>query len=169
MSKALMNRVFAKDTFKVAAGTVTTGWLPGQFFSLDSTGMAVLATGDNALFMGVDDPTASLNSTLSLASPPTGSLLTGIYGCGSKVYIDHTVEVAASSTARAYEDNVAASGAPGNNLWVSANGKLTLSGSVPAAFGYPQGGVGVTGSVIAKLIQVPAAGNNYTIGVIFRI
>lgn len=168
MSKVLMNRVFAKDTFKVTAATVSTSWLPGQFFTLDSFGQASLASGDNAMFMGVDDPTAALNSTLSLASPPTGSLLTGIYGCGSKVYIDHTDQVAAGSSARAYASDVE-SGTVGANLWVNANGKLTLTGSIVLGSAQIPSGAPYTGSVIAKLLQVPNAGNNYTVGVLFRI
>jgi len=151
MSKVLMNRVFAKDTFKVTAATVNTGWLPGQFFTLNSLGEASLASGDNALFMGVDPA----NTTqLGLATPPTGSLLTGIYGAGSKVYINHSAEVKAGSSSRAYDSSVE-SAAVGANLWVNASGKLTATVA--------------TSSVIAKLIQVPSADNDYTLGVLFRI
>lgn len=159
MSKVLMNRVFAKDTFKVLAATITTGWVPGQFFTLNSLGEAALASGDNALFMGVD-------ATTELSAPPTGSVLTGIYGVGSKVYVSHTVEKAAASATRCYDYSVEAAGTVGANLWVNASGKLSLSGSVVAAIG---GASNLTGSVIAKLIQVPAAANDYTIGVLFRI
>jgi hypothetical protein len=168
MSKVLMNRVFVKDTFKVAAATVLTGWKPGQFFTVNSNGNgeAILANGDNAMFMGVDDPTLPLNSTLSLASPPTGSLLTGIYGVGSKVYIDHTLEVALGDPNRAYAADVEL-GTPGASLWVNAGGKLSLSGSVVGSgVGYTSGSVS---SAVAKLLQVPSATNNYTIGVLFRI
>lgn len=165
MSKVLMNRVFAKDTFKVTAATITTSWLPGQFFTLNSSGEASLANKDNALFMGVDDPTLPNQSTLGLSAPPTGSVLTGIYGSG-KVYIDHSYEVTNSLSSRAYNTDCE-SGTVGANLWVDANGKLTLTGSVVS------GGIGqtasYTGSVIAKLIQIPAASNNYTIGVLLRI
>ena len=160
MSKVLMNRVFAKDTFKVLAATITTGWLPGQFFTLNALGEAALAANDNALFMGVDPA----NTTqLGLSTPPTGSLLTGIYGVGSKVYINHTEEVAAGSATRAYALDVEA-GSVGNNLWVNALGRLTLTGSVVTV-----GGASQTGSVQAKLIQVPSAANDYTVGVILRI
>jgi len=161
MSKVLMNRVFAKDTFKVLAATITTGWLPGQFFTLNALGEAALAANDNALFMGVDPA----NTTqLGLSTPPTGSLLTGIYGVGSKVYINHTEEVAAGSATRAYEHEVEAAGTVNANLWVSANGKLTLTGSIVTV-----GGASQTGSVQAKLIQVPSADNDYTVGVLLRI
>jgi hypothetical protein len=156
MSKVLMNRVFAKDSFKVSTATISTGWIPGNFFTLNSLGEAVLANQDNALFMGIDPA----NTTqLGLSTPPTGSLLTGIYGVGSKVYIDHSEEVAAGSATRAYALDVE-SGTVGANLWVNAQGRLTLSGSIVN---------NQTGSVQAKLIQVPSAANNYTIGVLFRI
>lgn len=160
MSKVLMNRVFAKDTFKVTAATITTSWLPGMFFTLNTAGEASVAVGDNALFMGVD-------ATTSLSAPPTGSVLTGIYGVGSKVYINHSAEVLAGSAVRAYAPDVAAGGTVGCNLWVNAGGFLSVSASVSGTTAYQIGPN--TGSVIAKCIQVPAAANDYTLGVLFRI
>ena len=158
MSKVLMNRVFAKDTFKVTAATITTTWLPGQFFTLNDAGEASIASLDNALFMGVD-------ATTSLNAPPTGSVLTGIYGVGTKVYINHSTEVAASSSTRAYALNCAF--AVGDNLWVNSSGKLTVTGSI--VYGLGNSGTGTTGSVIAKCIQSPSAANDYTLGVLLRI
>lgn len=148
MSRVLMNRVFAKDTFKVTQGTITSGWLPGQFFTLNSLGEATLANGsvDNTLFMGVDEPS-------KLASPPTGSLLSGIYGIGSKVFVDHSAEVSAGSSARAYDPSVELS-TVGQSLYVNTVGKLTTAS---------------VGSVVAKVIQVPNASNNYTVGLLLRI
>jgi len=107
--------------------------------------------------MGVD-------TTTELSAPPTGSVLTGIYGVGTKVYVSHTVEKAASSATRCYDYSVEAAGTVGDDLYVNASGKLTLTGSVVTFMGAKQ-----TGSVIAKLIQVPAAANDYTVGVLFRI
>jgi len=159
MSKVLMNRVFAKDTFKVTAATITTGWQPGNFFTLSSAGEASLASGDNALFMGVDP-------TTDLSAPPTGSVLTGIYGVGTKVYINHAAEVAASSATRAYALDCE-SATVGANLWVNSLGRLTVTASVATGLGALASGT--TGSVAAKCIQVPAASNDYTLGVLFRI
>jgi hypothetical protein len=150
MSRVLMSRVFAKDTFKVAADVVATGWKPGQFFYLNTAGEARLATGDNALFMGVDPSDR-------LSTPPTGSVLTGVYGIGSKVYINHANEKAAVDNVYAFNTDVLGASI-GDNLWVDGSGKLTVTGSLAG-----------TGSVIAKVIQVPAASNDYTLGVIFRI
>lgn len=157
MSKVLMNRVFAKDTFKVTAATITTGWQPGQFFTLSSAGEASLATGDNALFMGVD-------ATTALSAPPTGSVLTGIYGVGTKVYINNSVEKAAGTAINGFDYGCIAA-AVGDNLWVNANGKLSTTSSILINSGVPIS----TGSVVAKVIQVPAASNDYTLGVLFRI
>jgi len=155
MSKVLMNRVFAKDSFKVTAATITTGWVPGNFFTLNSLGEAALANGDNALFMGVDPA----NTTqVGLANPPTGSLLTGIYGVGSKVYINHSAEVAAGDATRAYALDVQSANV-GDNLWVNAAGRLSVTGSVAS------GSV----SVHAKVIQVPSAANDFTLGVLLRL
>ena len=146
MSRVLLNRVFAKDTFKVNSTVIGTGWKAGQFFQLNSLSEAVLAVTDGAIFMGVD-------STTELSAPPTGSQLTGIYGAGTKVFIDHSDEVAAGDTARAY-NTTCESGSVSSALYIDASGKLTTTS---------------TGSQKGVMIQVPAAGNNYTIGVIFRI
>lgn len=150
MSRVLMNRVFAKDTFNVdsslAVGSTSTAWKAGQFFQLNSLGNAVVAVTDGAMFMGVDLPT-------EVSSPPTGSVLTGIYGIGSKVFISHATEVAAGDSTRAY-NTTCESGSNSALLYVDSSGKLTTS---------------VTGSAKAIMIQVPSAANSYTIGVILRI
>lgn len=146
MSKVIVYRAFAKDTYHVADGTVTTGWLPGQAFKLDSTGAyAELAITDETMFIGVDDDD-------ELSAPPTGSLLTGIYGSGTKFKIDHTEEVEASSASRAYASDVESASANAD-LYIDSDGKWT--------------GV-ATGSVKGKLYQVPTADNNYTVGVVLR-
>lgn len=157
MSKVLLQRVFARDTFKVTAATITTAWVPGNFFTLNASGEASLASGDNALFMGIDP-------TTNLSAPPTGSVLSGIYGAGTKVYINHSAEVAASSATRAYALDVEAASV-GQSLWVNSLGRLTVTGSVRSGVPNNPG----TGSVIAKVIQVPAAANDYTLGLLFRI
>jgi hypothetical protein len=149
MSKVVIYRAFAKDTFKVAAATVTTGWLPGQAFSLDSNGIyADIAVTDDTMFIGVDDDD-------ELSAPPTGSLLTGIYGSGTKFDIDHSEEVAASSATRVY-DTVSGnpeSGTINDDLYINSVGKWTTTS---------------TGSVKGKMWKKPAADNNYTLGVILR-
>jgi len=146
MSKVVIYQAFAKDTFPVAAATVTTGWQPGQAFTLNSTGdYAQLAVTDETMFIGVDDDD-------ELSAPPTGSLLTGLYGSGTKFEIDHSEEVAAGSSARAYASAVE-SASPGADLYIDANGDWTSTS---------------TGSVKGKLYKVPAADNNYTLGVILR-
>jgi hypothetical protein len=157
MSKVLVQRTFAKDTFKVTATTITTGWQPGNFFTLNASGEASLASGDNALFMGTDP-------TTNLSAPPTGSVLSGIYGSGTKVYINHSTEVATSSATRAYALDVE-SASVGQSLWVNSLGRLTVTASVASGVPNNPG----SASVIAKVIQVPSAANDYTLGVLFRI
>jgi len=146
MSKVVIFHAFAKDTFPVAAGTVTTGWLPGQAFAFDATGDYVeLAITDETMFIGVDDDD-------ELSAPPTGSLLTGIYGSGTKFKIDHSEEVAASDATRAYAADVE-SGSLNDDLYINGVGKWTTV---------------ATGSVKGKLYQVPSADNNFSVGVILR-
>ncbi len=149
MSKVILLHSPVKDTFPVAPATVNTGWLPGQGFALNSTGeYAEISNTDNTLFIGIDDDT-------ELSAPPTGSLLTGIYGAGTKFIVDHSPEVAAGSAVRAYDT---VSGNPESasynaNLYINSDGKWTTT---------------ATGSVKGKLFQKPAADNNYDLGVILR-
>lgn len=149
MSKVIIYRAFAKDSFPVAAATIATGWLPGQGFKLNTTGDAAsLATTDTVMFIGVDDDD-------ELSAPPTGSLLTGIYGSGTKFVIDHTEDVAAGSATRAYNTSSGnpESGSTNADLYMDASGKWTTT---------------ATGSVKGKMYQVPAASNNYGLGIILR-
>ena len=148
MSKVIIYRAFAKDTFPVQAGTITAGWTPGQLFTLEGQGQfAKVAYFDQALFVAVDGPT-------ECSAPPTGSLLTGIYGAGSKIVIDHSAEVAAGSTVRAYSTTGNPESAALNaDLYGNANGQWTTT---------------VSGSVKGKLFQIPNAANSFGLGVILR-
>jgi hypothetical protein len=145
MSKVNVEHTTIKDSFFVSAATITTSWKPGMIFKLDTTGnLAALATNSQeAMFVAIDDPTA-------LSAPPTGSLVTGIYGGGTRFIIDHTPEVAAADATRAYESDVAPA-AVNADLFCSANGKWTTN---PPP---------TTGSVLGKLMKVPAAANNYNL------
>jgi len=146
MSKVIVLRANAKDYHKVASSTIVTGWLPGQCMQYSSTGAYVeIASVDGAMFVAGDDED-------ELVAPPTGSLVTLYYGAGTKLLINHKEEVDASNAARAYETEVA-SASPNANLYVGAAGKWQTT---------------ATGSVKAKLFQVPAAANNYELGVILR-
>ncbi len=146
MSKVIVYHKQAADTFNVLDATVNTGWLPGQLGTLDSTGKNVdLAVTDETMFLLADDDD-------ELASPPTGSLVTCLYGAGTKVVIDHSEEVAAGSATRAYASNVE-SATPAQDLYVDSDAKFTTT---------------ATGSVKAKVFQVPSASNNYGLGVILR-
>jgi hypothetical protein len=146
MSKIIPLQIQWKDTFPISQATINTGWIPGQAFAYDSTGQyAQLATGDDTIAIAMDP-------TNSLSSPPSGSLLTGFYGSGSKFIIDHSAEVAAASATRAYETDVL-SASENANLFISGNAKWTTVG---------------TGSVKGKLFQIPTSTNSYSVGIILR-
>ena len=99
------------------------------------------------MFIGVDDD-------LEVSHPPTGSLLTGIYGSGTKFVVDHSAEVAAGSATRAYSGTGnPESGAINANLYLNASGAFSTT---------------ATGSVKGKMFQVPAASNNFGLGVVLR-
>ena len=144
MSKINPKRAFAKDSFFVTPATIATGWIAGQLFKLNTTGdYAQLSTGNgNAVFVALDGPT-------ELAAPPTGSIVTGMYGAGTRFVIDHTPEVIAGNANRAYESDVE-SAAVNSYLYGSANGKWTSTG-----------GISSSGSVLGQLLQIPSASNNY--------
>ena len=112
----------------------------------NTTGAYVeLAVTDGVIGVAADDDD-------ELSAPPTGSLVTLYYGSGTKLLINHKEEVDASSSDRAYESEVE-SAAPNANLYISATGTWQTTES---------------GSVKGKLFQVPAAGNNYELGIILR-
>lgn len=146
MSKVIVYHAYAKDTYPVTAATKTTGWLPGQGFAYDSTGDYVaVAVVDNVMMIAIDDDD-------ELSAPPTGSLVTGVYGSGTKILIDHSEEVTAGSSTRAYDSEVE-SASLNANLYISTTGKWQTT---------------ATGSVRGKLWRIPKAANNYQLGVVLR-
>lgn len=145
MSKVNVSFPGIRETFKVAPGTVVTGWLAGQLFKLDSGGLAVLGSADSAIFVAVDPSS-------DLASPPTGSLLTGMHGAAT-LSVSHAPEIAEGIGTRCYESDVE-SAAIGALLYASGNGKWTTV---------------ATGSNKGTLIEVPASGNSRTIGILLRM
>jgi hypothetical protein len=190
MSKVIVYRAAAKDTYVVAPATVAAGWKPGQLFCLNTTGeFAQLASGNNAIGVGQCDD-------LEVSTPPTGSVVTILYGDGTRVLIDHTVEVAAGSALRAYSTDAALtasiyglsgstlptlqlnpeSGSLNQNLYVNGIGQFSLlpvqlfSSSLPnQGWSLPtQSASSSLQTVIGKIIQVPSADNNYNLGVILR-
>ena len=153
MSKVIVYHAPYLDSYTLSAATITAGWLPGQWSCLDSTGLKVrLATTDlEATFMFIDAPG-------EVASPPSGSLVTCLYGPGSKVVIDHSDMVAAGTTTAAYlayskTDVEAAS--VNDLLYVNSSAKYTTTN--PG-----------TGSSKGRVFQVPSSTNNYGLGVWLR-
>jgi hypothetical protein len=149
MPKVSVLKSVAKDSFPVMAATVTSGWLPGTAFSLNSLGYAVQAAVDNSMFIAGDDDT-------EVVAPPSGSLLTCYYGSGTRLEIDHTAEVAAGTVTAAYlaySKTEVEAAIRGQQLYVGTDGKFCTT---------------ATGSVKGIVVQVPASSNNYTLGVILR-
>ena len=153
MSKVIVYHAPYIDSYQLNAATITSGWLPGQWSCLDSTGLKVrLSTSTlESQFVFIDAPT-------EVASPPSGSLVSCLYGPGSKILIDHSDMVAAGTTTAAYlayskTDIEAAS--INQLLYVDANGKFTTT----------QPG---TGSSKARVWQVPSSTNSYGLGVWLR-
>ena len=149
MSEVRVYHKGAADSYAVTAATIATGWIPGQCFTLATTGLATLASGSNTMFLGIEEET-------TLAAPPTGSLVTGIYGDGTKVAISHIAEVAAGSAARAYDTVVGnpEAGALAADLYVNAVGKWST--------------LVASGSVLGKMWEIPEASNSFTLGIILK-
>src|SRR5574340_1072987 len=145
MSKVVIYHAPNKDSFPVSAAVVATGWKPGQLGALNSDGTSIkLAVTEETLFLLGDDD-------LEVASPPTGSLCTCLYGAGTKVVIEHSAAEIADGT-RAYSTSGNPESAVMNqDLYVDSVGKFTTA---------------ATGSVKAKVIQIPSATNSYGLGVI---
>lgn len=146
MSKVIIYQSFAKESFPITSATIATGWLPGQAMKLNANGdYAELASVDTAMFIAMDDDN-------EVVSPPSASLVTGVYGSGTKFVIDHSEEVAANSGTRAYAANVT-SASTNQLLYIDTDGKWSTTAS---------------GSIKGQVFQVPAASNNYGLGVILR-
>ena len=146
MSKVLVKFAAQKKTYPVDSADVVTGWLPGQVFTLKADGESIqIANVNDAMFVAVDDDD-------ELSTPPTGSLATVVFGSGTEILINHAEEVAASDAARAYASEVESASA-GASLYVSTAGKWQTT---------------ATGSVAAKLSQIPSAANNYEMGLMLR-
>lgn len=146
MSKVIVLHAAVKEPIGVSAATIATGWQPGQAFKLDSTGLlAQLAVTDETMFVGIDDDD-------EVSAPPSGSLLTAIYGAGTKFIIDHSEEVAAGSSTYAYT-GTSATFTPNKDVYVDGGGKWTYTS---------------TGSVKAKVFQTPSAANNFGLGLVLR-
>jgi hypothetical protein len=190
MGKVYVYRAAAKDTFPVARPLIVTTWNPGQIFCLNTTGeFAQLASGNNAIGVGQCDD-------LEVSAPPTGSVVTILYGDGTKIFIDHSLEVAAGSASRAYSTDAALtasiyglagstlptlhrnpeSGSINQNLYCNGIGQFALLPSQLFSSSLPNQGWSIPTQsasssaqfVLGKMIQVPNSDNNYTLGVILR-
>ena len=146
MSKTIVRFAAQKKSYPVADGIVATGWMPGQCMTLESDGLSVkLANTDNTMFVAIDDD-------LELSSPPTGSLVTVAFGAGTEIIVDHSQEVANADSSRVYASEVESASA-GANLYVGPTGKWQTT---------------TTGSVKAKLSEIPNSNSNYKLGLILR-
>jgi hypothetical protein len=149
MPKVSVLKSVAKDSFPVMAATVTTGWLPGTAFTLNSLGYALQAAVDNTMFIAGDDD-------LEVVSPPSGSLVTCYYGSGTRLEISHAAEKAAGTVTDAYlaySKTEGEAATRGQQLYIGSAGKWQTT---------------ATGSVKGIVVQVPASSNDYTLGVILR-
>lgn len=191
MSKVIVYRAAAKDTYPVARATVTSGWVPGNIFCLNTTGeFAQLASGNNAIFIGAEEET-------DISTFPTGSVVSAIYGSGTRFIIDHSPEVLAGSSSRAYSTDAALtasiyglagsslptlhrnpeSGSINADLYCNGVGQFSLLPPNLASSSLPNRGWSIPTQssssslqfVVGKMFQVPNADNNYSLGVILRV
>ena len=155
MSKVTLVRVNVTDSGTPTTAQAASGWKGGAPMTFDSTGNYITqAAGNNTMFVVVEDSTYTVSALFN--KPPSGTLLTTVYGGGTVVLIDHASEVASSSSSRVYNT---ATGNPESasasaDIYVDATGLYTTASGTST---YP----------LFKLWQVPAAGNNYQIGLKF--
>ena len=133
-----------EDTLAVSAATITTGWKAGQLARLCDDGAHRMQLASGSAVYGV-----ILDGSTELAAPPSGSLVTVLFG-SSLFLIDGSDDVAAGVTTYVYETEVA-SGHENDLLYCSYEGKWATTSGSKQPVGY--------------MTQVPAAGNNYTLGV----
>ena len=192
MSKVYVYRAAAKDTYPVAANTVVSGWVPGNLFCMNTTGeFAQLASGNNTMFVGMEEEN-------DISTFPTGSVVSAIYGSGTRFVVDHSIEVAAGSAVRCYSTDAPLtasiygtaasrlptlqrspqSGSVGMDLYCNGLGQFALlppqlssSSVLGGGWSIPTGSVvpNVAPTVVGKISQVPSADNNFSLGVILRV
>ncbi len=157
-----------KESMKVTAATVTTGWLTGQCFKLaagagdpySANEVQLCDTGGELVYgIALDSSADHATSNVSGMNIPSASKVTILHG-HSKFEIDHAAEVAAGTFAAgtcAYEygNTFTLNGL----LYTNASGKLT---STPTP--YPSGSYQIM--PVGFCSQVPIAANNWTLGVV---
>jgi len=152
MSHVNLIRVNVTDSGTPSPAQSASGWKGGAPMCFDSTGNYIqLATGQNTMFVVVEDSTYTTSALFN--NPPSGKLVTTVYGGGTVIEIDHAAEVAAGDASRVYDASVA-SASPNADIYVNASGLYTTAS-------------GSSTMPLFKLTKVPSASNNYTIGLKF--
>lgn len=157
MSKVKTTGYFGThQPYLISGANVALGWKAGMFVKLDESNAGYIALADNQDQVGmlIDDPSER-------AQAPSGSRITVAKGQGS-YFINHAVEVAADSAARAY-----ATGS-GNPESANLNDKLYVEHTGPDK-GKLTTDTGSYGVVVAVVTQVPTAANSYELGIDLRI
>jgi len=144
-----------KQSFNVTSATITTGWVAGQLFRLDSPTsqpsyqdeyVELQSTpGGNIMGVALENSTDATSPVYGM-SQPSSSKCTLLHGHSK-------FEIVNGASGACYESTVASAYVM-DSLFCSVNGKFTvLSGSSAA---HPVG----------FITKVPKAGNSYTLGVV---
>ena len=164
-----------KDSMKVTAAAITTGWYAGQCFKVsDGSGddlshdEVALQTSAGGLVYGIAmESSSEASSAVAGMNIPSSSKVTILHG-HSKFEINHKAEVVAGSSVRAYAADVATAD-QGALLYSDAGGKLTTTPNAVSGSMVPGSQITAGPTLILPvgyITKVPTLANNYTLGLI---
>ena len=165
-----------KDSMKVTAANITTGWYAGMLFTVsagsgddlshDEVGLQTSA-GGIVYGLALDNSSEAVTTNVAGMNPPSASKVTLLHG-HSKFEINHKAEVLAGSSVRCYEPDVALA-TVGALLYCSSNGKLTIAKAVVSGSIEPRLQITAGPTLIIPVgfvTKVPILANNWTLGLV---
>lgn len=176
MPKITLKGYFAwKDSMKVTAATITTGWYAGQLFKVSAGSgddlshdeVALQTTAGGVIYGLALDSSSEASGTVAGMNAPSSSKVTILHG-HSKLEINHKAEVLASSSVRAYAPDVE-DGDPGDLLYCSSQGKLTRTPNAVSGSMVPGSQITAGPTLIMPvgfITKVPILANNWTLGLV---
>lgn len=178
MPKVALKGYFAwKDSMKVTAAAITTGWYAGMLFKVSegsgddlSHDEVALQTTAGGLVYGLAlDNSSDASTAVAGMNIPSSSKVTLLHG-HSKLEINHKAEVLAGSARTGYAPDVEAAD-QGALLYCSAAGKLTTTPTPISGSALPYiNGAGMIAAPmfmpVGFVTKVPILANNWTLGLV---
>ena len=179
MPKIVLKGYFAwKDSMKVTAATITTGWSAGMCFKVsDGSGddlshdeVALQTTAGGIVYGLALESSSEAATAVAGMNIPSSSKVTILHG-HSKLEISHKAEVlagTATAAVKAYAPDVE-SADQGTLLYCSSQGKLTTTPNAVSGSMVPASQITAGPTLIVPVgfvTKVPVLANNWTLGLV---